>query len=190
VAVSILGLAGLISTCLDIVQRVDAYKDYHVDSRAILAQWEADKYRFRQWARCFGAIEESTRDYEDSEIGRLLKQLLLSIREIFSRVDDDLFRQETTTTPKFQESSSRRRRVSWALVGKKRFVDRAKQFGELVQRLYDVVATGWSKFIPHIPVYEVTRDDHTNKFSPKANLSHTFKTQMASQVHDRFTMKS
>jgi hypothetical protein len=35
--VGIVGLAGLFNVCLDVIDKVDSYKDFGVDSRAIVA---------------------------------------------------------------------------------------------------------------------------------------------------------
>jgi hypothetical protein len=48
--VGIVGLAGLFSVCLDVIDKVDSYKDFGVDSRAIIAQFDADRYLFTKWA--------------------------------------------------------------------------------------------------------------------------------------------
>ena len=45
--VGIVGLAGLFSVCLDVIDKVDSYKDYGVESRSILAQFDADKHLCR-----------------------------------------------------------------------------------------------------------------------------------------------
>jgi hypothetical protein len=44
--VGIVGLAGLFSVCLDVIDKVDSYKDYRVESRSIIAQFDADKHLF------------------------------------------------------------------------------------------------------------------------------------------------
>jgi len=39
-------VASLFSVCLDVIDKVDSYKDFGVKSRSIIAQFEADKYLF------------------------------------------------------------------------------------------------------------------------------------------------
>ena len=48
------GLAGLFTTCLDIIDRVDSYKDFGIESRSIIAQFEVDKPLFKKWATDVG----------------------------------------------------------------------------------------------------------------------------------------
>ncbi|KAH7144327.1 ankyrin-1, partial [Dactylonectria estremocensis] len=56
-AVGIAGLAGLFSSCLEVVENVDSYRDFEHDSRSLAAQFDADRLRFQQWGRSIG-IEE------------------------------------------------------------------------------------------------------------------------------------
>src|SRR5437762_8290269 len=53
-AVSIVGLAGLFSLCLDVIEKVEKYKDFGTDSRTLIAQFEADKLRFKRWGEKVG----------------------------------------------------------------------------------------------------------------------------------------
>lgn len=52
--IGITGLAGIVSTCLDVVERIDSYRDFSVDSRAIISQFDADILLFKQWGKTVG----------------------------------------------------------------------------------------------------------------------------------------
>ncbi|KAH6664589.1 ankyrin-1 [Halenospora varia] len=49
--VGVIGLAGLFSVCLDVIDKVDSYKDYGVKSRSIVALFEGYKHLFKKWAQ-------------------------------------------------------------------------------------------------------------------------------------------
>ncbi|KAH8670344.1 ankyrin-1 [Tricladium varicosporioides] len=52
--VGVIGLAGVFSVCLDVIEKVDSYKDYGVESRSIVALFEGYKYLFKKWAQDVG----------------------------------------------------------------------------------------------------------------------------------------
>lgn len=54
IAVGIMGLAGLYSSCLDAVARAKDYKTFETDSQTLNAQFEADRLRFQRWGRDVG----------------------------------------------------------------------------------------------------------------------------------------
>jgi hypothetical protein len=155
------GLAGLFSTCLDIIDRVDSYKDFGVVSRSIIAQFEADKLLFKKWAQNVGIHqtrlkEDHHKDLDDPQTASMVEKILLSIQEIFTATDNTLSDMQpmTEVDPRFQDialrprghaeyqsvqtSISKRKRIGWALRGKVRFVAQVQQFGVLVQRLHDL----------------------------------------------------
>jgi hypothetical protein len=45
-AVGVVGLAGFFSVCLDVIDKVDSYKEFEVESHLIIAQFKADKHLF------------------------------------------------------------------------------------------------------------------------------------------------
>jgi hypothetical protein len=86
------GLAGLFSTCLDIIERVDSYKDFGVESRSIIAQFEADKYLLKKWARDIGIYKNTdevkiNHNLDSPETVLIVQNILSSIQEIFSRTE-------------------------------------------------------------------------------------------------------
>ncbi|KAI1264016.1 hypothetical protein F5Y18DRAFT_392257 [Xylariaceae sp. FL1019] len=64
--VGIIGLAGLFSTCLDVVERWDSYKDFGVESEALVARFEADRALFRRWGQSIG-IDRGTQGHGHHE---------------------------------------------------------------------------------------------------------------------------
>ncbi|KAJ5769021.1 hypothetical protein N7520_003580 [Penicillium odoratum] len=53
-AVGIIGLAGLFSTCLDVLEKVDSWKDFGSDSRSLSAQLKAHRLRLERWDKAVG----------------------------------------------------------------------------------------------------------------------------------------
>ncbi|GKT51786.1 uncharacterized protein ColSpa_11967 [Colletotrichum spaethianum] len=47
-AVGIVGLAGLFSSCLEAVEKFDSYKNFGRDSRSLATLFDTDKHRFEQ----------------------------------------------------------------------------------------------------------------------------------------------
>lgn len=48
------GIAGLFSTCMDVVEKVNIYKDFEANSSALAAVFRADKLYLEQWASKVG----------------------------------------------------------------------------------------------------------------------------------------
>lgn len=162
-AVGIAGLAGLFSVGLDILEIVDSYKDFAVDSRAIIAQFEADKLLHQKWGKCVGIYKDKLdenyhENLNDPQTFSSVEKILSSIKELDDSADTGVFTLQTTSraepksslggallprvhtqSQKLQETTSKRKRIGWALRGKARFVAQVQQFGALVQRLHSLV---------------------------------------------------
>jgi len=162
------GLAGLFSTCLDVIGRVDSYKDFGVESRSIIAQFEADKLLFQRWADNVGINqtklkEDHHKDLDDPQTASMVEKILLSIQEIFTRADTTLSNLQPTEEAELrsrdgalrprgrhqyqsvQASISKTKRIGWALRGKVKFIAQVQQFGALVQRLHDLAPLGGTR---------------------------------------------
>jgi Prion-inhibition and propagation len=160
-AVGIVGLAGLFSVCLDVVDKVDSYKDFSVDSHAIVAQFDADKHRFKKWCQAVGYEKTKLRDnhhgdLDNPEISSIVLKILLSIEQIFTSTEDTASHLQSVTDgvsissknslfhrghskPQMTETISKRRRIGWSLRSKARFTAQVHQFGGLVQRLCSLI---------------------------------------------------
>lgn len=155
-----IGIAGIFSTCLDVIERVDSYRDFGVESRAIIAQFEADKLLFQQWGKYVGIDGVTLRDdhhksFRDTAILSAVQKILSSIQEIAGSPVETPFGQKHGFGPvnsrakpdtsrhlpfqKLLESSSRRTKVEWTLRNKTRFIAWSQQFGSLVDRLRALV---------------------------------------------------
>jgi hypothetical protein len=161
--VGILGLTGLFSVCLDVIGRVDSYKDFGIDSRAIIAQFEADKHLFTKWAQDVGISKDKPKKnyhkhLDDPETHLIVQKILLIIQEIFSKTESTMsnlqpvveagptsfpdgirFLNMRQKSQKHQGAISQRSRIGWSLRSKEKFFSQVQQFGALVQRLHSLV---------------------------------------------------
>jgi hypothetical protein len=90
--IGVVGLTGLFSVCLDVIDKVDSYKDYGVESRSIIAQFKADKHLFTKWAQDVGIdknkLKNNYHSYLDNpETNLIVQEILSSIQEIFSKTE-------------------------------------------------------------------------------------------------------
>lgn len=166
-AIGVAGLVGLFSACLDVVEKVDSYRDFGVESDALLARFQADKIRFRQWGQDAGIdqdklTESHNKRLDDVSVRSAIDQILRGIKGLVGEIDRSaLFARELTglkTTEsnsihltgvnleqQQQRVSSRRSRLGWALRGKARYLALVESFDVLVQKLYDLVPPAGSK---------------------------------------------
>ncbi|KAK2761422.1 ankyrin repeat domain-containing protein 52 [Colletotrichum kahawae] len=92
-AVGIAGLAGLFSTCIDAVERVDSYRDFKHNSHSLYVEFEAEKRRFEQWGSATG-INKSTLSsahhpaLNDPQTLSTAKDLLSLIQNLYTNTDD------------------------------------------------------------------------------------------------------
>jgi hypothetical protein len=153
------GLAGLFSTCLDVIDRVDSYKDFRVESCSIIAQFEADKHLFKKWAQDVSIDKDKDKlnnnhSLDNPETVLIVQNILSSIQEIFGRTkttvsslqpvveagltsfpDSVQFFAEHKKAQNLEGPISRRSRIRWSLRSKAKFIFQVQQFGALVQRL-------------------------------------------------------
>jgi len=161
----IIGLAGLYNTCLDVLDKVDSYKEYGIDSRSMIAQFEADKLLFQKWGKNVGIdknvlSDKHHRNLDDPQTVSSVEKILSSIQELYLNADNTRLTLQPILKPDqkskssaggtffpgsharyqaVQESTSKRKRVAWAFRNKAKFVAQVQQFGALVQRLQSLV---------------------------------------------------
>ncbi|KAH6883514.1 hypothetical protein B0T10DRAFT_551286, partial [Thelonectria olida] len=166
-AIGIAGLAGLFSSCLEVIEKVDSYRDFGRDSRSLAAQFHADKLRFENWGRDVGVKRGKLSDnhhhaLDDPQTSSMVKELLSIIQEtICSGADDafpqrpllvdaefagdDLFPPSRARPYRGAPSESKRRKIAWTLRGKGRRTAQVEQFGVLVQHLHNLVPPDGAK---------------------------------------------
>ena len=53
-ALGIVGLVGVFTTCMDVLDRYDAYKEFGLEARNLTARFDGEKLRLRRWAEEMG----------------------------------------------------------------------------------------------------------------------------------------
>ncbi|KAK1838213.1 hypothetical protein CCHR01_19161, partial [Colletotrichum chrysophilum] len=159
-AVGIAGLAGLFSTCLEVVEKVDSYKNFKHDSHSLNVQFQAEKRRFEQWGSAVGinkcALSGAHHPaLDDPQTLSTAKELLSLIQRVCADADDTASEtfilgdigpaKRELSVPKHVQprggapSKSVRRKIAWSFGGKARRTAQVVQFGVLVQLLHNIV---------------------------------------------------
>ncbi|KAI0860567.1 hypothetical protein F4860DRAFT_478862 [Xylaria cubensis] len=163
--VGVIGLVSLFGTCLDILERWDAYKNFGLESGSIRARFIADQVRFRQWGQRVGinisqgqTISSIHPALENPLVCSAVNIILHSIKDIDGDAKNHASYltsfSDSTSSPsesniiisigrihidKMQGISSRREKLSWAFRGKARALALVGSFEILIQKLYDLV---------------------------------------------------
>jgi hypothetical protein len=161
--VGVVGLAGLFSVCLDVIDKMDSYKEFGLESRTIIAQFKADKHLFTKWAQDVGIDKNKLKNnyhtrLDNQETNSIVQEILSSIQEIFSKTEGTMsnlqpiveagptyfpdgirFLNTRQKSQKPEGAISKRGRIGWALRSKAKFIYQVQQFGALVQRLHSLV---------------------------------------------------
>ncbi|KAH7308871.1 hypothetical protein BKA65DRAFT_361242, partial [Rhexocercosporidium sp. MPI-PUGE-AT-0058] len=148
--IGIVGLAGVFSACLDVIEKVDSYKEFSSESRSVVAQFKADKVLFMKWAQGVGIDKNTPKNghnrFDNEEINSIVQEILSCIQEIFNKADGpnsfpDGIRFLTTRqkSQKPEGTISKKSKIGWSLRSKAIFISQVQQFGALVQRLYSLV---------------------------------------------------
>ncbi|KAI8944701.1 ankyrin repeat-containing domain protein [Xylaria longipes] len=162
-SVGVIGLVSLFGTCLDMLERWDAYKDFGFESGSIRARFIADRVRFREWGRRVGISQgKPENDYHPALKNLSVRSAVDIVLHSVKKIDDDakkyashlgnlsdpvgLLPKNDDIVPsghihigKMENTPSRRDRLGWAFRGKARALALVGSFEILVQKLYDLV---------------------------------------------------
>jgi hypothetical protein len=157
-----IGIPSIFSTCMDILDRVEAYKEFGIESRHAIAQFEAEKLRLRNWASGVGIADGKWKEVydprlEDRDLELAVKKILASACEVFEAAErtrsrlhersdgrDDL-QGETSREDleskqnNIQASESIRGRLGWAFKRRGRFTNQVDMFAKIVDTLYNLL---------------------------------------------------
>ncbi|KAF7536066.1 hypothetical protein G7054_g4852 [Neopestalotiopsis clavispora] len=158
--IGIAGLAGMFTTCLDVMERIDSYKDFGVDSRAIMSQLDAQKLLFKKWGTAVGfdggrLKDDHHENLDDAATRSAVQNILNSIYEIaggperlppdkqhksgFTRSKSEPIDAQQPLLEKFRGDASHKAKIRWTLRHKTRFIALTQHFGNLVGTLYNLV---------------------------------------------------
>ncbi|KAH8595490.1 prion-inhibition and propagation-domain-containing protein, partial [Bisporella sp. PMI_857] len=162
-SVGLLGLLGLFSTCVDIVEKFDTFKAFSQELRQRSSIFEVDKRRFREWTRAVGISKGKLEKMhhvrlDDPDVTRSVKDILQSICEtlgageqIQSRLKIQSKNHETALLPpKFEFSTEPTRnstefhtsvksRLDWTFRRRGKFVRQVEMFHLLLEQLFSLV---------------------------------------------------
>lgn len=180
------GIPSLLSACMDTLERIEAYKEFGVESRHVIAQFEADKLRLKRWANEVGISDGKWKEMHDPwlknhDLVAAVKKILNSACEIFDatertrsqlRIDSEENNEPFPDIPGFpmgktknkeKESSamSIRGGLGWAFKRRGKFANQVDMFRTDVDMLYNLVppTTG---FEPRLFRQASSLVDHVN----------------------------
>ncbi|KAF2720013.1 hypothetical protein K431DRAFT_192823, partial [Polychaeton citri CBS 116435] len=90
-----IGLVGMFSACMDIWDRVDAFRDADKEQRQVYVRLQAEKFRLRKWGDEVGLANGELNDLhdvrlDDSRIRSLVEKVLFSVGEALEPNDEKL----------------------------------------------------------------------------------------------------
>lgn len=157
-AVGVAGLVSLFSACIDIIERVDSYQKYGIESRYISAQLHADTVLFKRWADQVGIVDGKIGathhpSLDNAAVTAAVQRILTSIYEVFNEVHRSSTRLKVGSLEEFQSDRTSKLptskvvtlqprktdKLAWALVGKKKLATQVEAFKNLVEKLYGLV---------------------------------------------------
>ncbi|KAF5540016.1 ankyrin repeat domain-containing protein [Fusarium mexicanum] len=147
------GLVGLFSTCMDVMQRVDSYRTAGRDSRQLDAQLNATMHLFERWGDGVGISKGKLSDNHHPDLDNprtyaVTKGLLNSIKDFSATSNDPPSPGGLQKTASFPTSGditshvpkiSKWQKTAWALRGKLKQTTHVQALAGLVSDLYSVV---------------------------------------------------
>ncbi|KAF5581270.1 ankyrin repeat domain-containing protein [Fusarium pseudocircinatum] len=148
------GLVGLFSTCMDVLQRVDSYRTAGRDSRQLDAQLNATMHLFERWGDGVGISKGKLSDNHHPDLDNprthaVVQGLLNSIKDFSTTSNEPPSPKGLQKTPSFPISGdvsshgskiSRWQKTAWALRGKLKQTSHVQALAGLVSDLYNVVS--------------------------------------------------
>ena len=168
------GIPGLFSACMDTLERIEAYKDFGIESRQLVAQFEAEKLRLKKWAIGVGISDGKWTDtfdprLKDHDVELVVKRILSSACEIFDAAERTRSRlrvgAEETDKPfpdipgfSFETSKNKEKAstpisirggLGWAFKRRGKFTHQVDQLRQLIDLLYSLVPST-NEFEPRV----------------------------------------
>jgi hypothetical protein len=148
-AIGIAGLAGLFTTCVDALDKLQTYKAFSGDAHRLDTQFEAERLRFRQWGKDVGLEQgqlDSTgqhRALEEPATNATVFELLRIVHALCEpgelvRKSSGLEADEKTQAQKVP-SASKRKKLAWALWGKDKRKEEVGLLKDIVDQLFSLV---------------------------------------------------
>lgn len=155
-AVGIIGLAGLFSTCLEAVDKVQSYRSFATDSSALDTQFNAAKVRLEKWGSSVGFSHGKPLDkhhpaLDDEQVNRSAYEIFNLIKTICTSSDarksrpvrvgtgDGIQGLHPSLATAGAPGESKRRKLGWSFGGKLKRTEQVELLKQLVQSLHDLV---------------------------------------------------
>ena len=162
-SVGLVSLLGLFSTCADIIEKFDTFKAFSQELRQLSSLFEADKWRFQQWACDVGIskgkLEKTHHAHLDEpEVTKIVEDVLRSICETLGAGEQiqlrlgkqpknhvmalpppklDFLTEPTENKTEF--SVSVKGRLNWTFRGRGKFARQVEVFHQLLDQLLSLV---------------------------------------------------
>ncbi|CAG9974878.1 unnamed protein product [Clonostachys byssicola] len=169
--VGVAGLAGIFSTCVGAIERVQSYQAYTADSGALETRFKVAKVRFEAWGSAVGiehgrlladhhpGLDDPNRIEVITETLQIILKAICdesqksSKQTRLSKTQDNATLRSNGTHASIS-SESKKRRVQWALWGKDGRMEKVELFEKLVDGLYHLVSpSGGGEMISSPPQY-------------------------------------
>ncbi|CZR48711.1 uncharacterized protein FPRO_03968 [Fusarium proliferatum ET1] len=148
------GLVGLFSTCMDVMQRIDSYRTADRDSRQLDAQLNATMHLFERWGDGVGISKGKLSDTHHPDLDNprtyaVVQGLLNSIKDFSTNLNEPSGPKGLQKTPSFPMSGdvssngskiSRWQKTAWALRGKLKQTSHVQALAGLVSDLFNVIS--------------------------------------------------
>ncbi|KAM6513853.1 hypothetical protein FALCPG4_015060 [Fusarium falciforme] len=167
--IGVAGLAGLFSSCLEAVDKVQSYQTFGADSHVLDTRFKLARARFERWGPNVGieqgkllpdhhsALDDKVTSSAVTDVLHIIIKTICDARNALPRRtraagpgDDD---SSGLHRPYAVTSESRRRKMAWALWGKGGRTEQVELFEKLVQELHNLVPpnTGENAQRPYKP---------------------------------------
>jgi Prion-inhibition and propagation len=159
-----IAIPGLLTSCLDLIERIDSYKDFNIHSRQLVARCDASKLRLREWADSVGVSDNKLSDehhirLDYPEVASIVKTILISLCDTFQKSEHTrsrlrlppgqaslvssswpvLARTDLDANNARRNVSSAKSGIAWAVKYRSQFTNQVETFEVLVEKLYDLV---------------------------------------------------
>jgi hypothetical protein len=138
VALGIVGLASLFSSCLDAVRRLESWKDFGTEWKSVAAQFEAEKILFERWGQAVGLQLQSSQleqhhhaALDNPRTHTAVTQLLYLVEDLCGSLGE-LHLDDRPQDTKWK-------RLKWALGRGEKSTAQVDQFSLLVRKLHALV---------------------------------------------------
>lgn len=135
------GISGLFGACMDVLERIEADKEFGLESQRAVTQFKADKLRLKKWANGVGISDENWKEIPDArlkdhDLEDAVKEILQSTCEVFNGTQH--------TPSQLHIGFETDKRLSsdmpgWTIKRRGEFVNQVDIFRKVVDTLYDLI---------------------------------------------------